>query len=407
MGRALLLGVVLVTASAIAATVVFQSGPGNADREADYYVATDGKDSNPGNKSTPFHTFNAAYLKASPGNLVAVAEGEYGDQTIELDPNKKSDEDVVFEARGDVHVGGDRPSGFQLTVNAEHLEFRGFRIRDADVTARDITFRDFVLGSGTFSGSKQIRFIDGEVTRPAHTSGRDDGLFFGVSSFDRTNEDVLVDNVYFHGVDRPASNADAHTDCIQFTQVTGATIRNSKFIRCDDATIIAKSDQGPILDLVIENNWFDDADPDNGTQSAFEPFLAGNFSTDTCSGVVRYNSINDTQRSLDCIPAAAGDVQYYGNIVRGMSATSCSDTNANVEIHHNLFMSGPACGGDSVVADPLWSNPAQFTTEMDLNPRPGSPAIDFAAGIPCVGRDRSGRARPRGSACDAGAEEAG
>ena len=68
-----------------------------------------GSDSNPCTQALPCRTFNRTYRVASPGHTVEVAAGSYGGETMQHDPSKTSQNDVIF-----------RPaSGAQVTVTGD------------------------------------------------------------------------------------------------------------------------------------------------------------------------------------------------------------------------------------------------------------------------------------------------
>ncbi len=390
---------------------------------ANYYVAVAGSDTNPGTQTQPFRTLNKAYQVAGPGHVVEVTGGVYGAQTINPDSTHTSSTDVTFKATpgATVQIGAKGGSPWEpLTVtNANHITFDGLSVTRPAITAADITFRNFKIECASISGSDQISFINGEITKPTTACGVDDGVFAGVASGGNTNNDHLFDNVYWHDVERPDNNPSGHTDCLQYTQVNGLIVRNSRFIRCDDASIIAKADQGSLRNITIENNWFDkgicglggpNMELDGGAcdPANFEVGLAGNSADDSCTAIIRYNSINDKQRSITCIPPSLGAFAYYGNIVREMTNTSCKDTHPNVALNRNMFiiddLSASPCGTNTRVGDPLWVNGTQNAASMNLHLQAGSPAMSASIGVPCVVSDFDRETRPTTS-CDLGADE--
>ncbi len=65
---------------------------------ANLYLSPSGSDSNPCSRTAPCLSLNRAYRVAKPGDVVEVADGTYGNQTINFDSTKTSTTDVVFRA---------------------------------------------------------------------------------------------------------------------------------------------------------------------------------------------------------------------------------------------------------------------------------------------------------------------
>src|SRR6186713_2806737 len=63
---------------------------------ASLFVAQSGSDSGSCRHSRPCRTLGYAYRQAGPGEIVQVAGGSYGGQTIPVDGSKSSKRDVVI-----------------------------------------------------------------------------------------------------------------------------------------------------------------------------------------------------------------------------------------------------------------------------------------------------------------------
>jgi hypothetical protein len=74
--------------------------------------------------------------------------------------------------------------------------------------------------------------------------------------------DVLFDGITFHDNfwGKPESQwGSSHPDCFEINgYVNGVTIRNSRFIRCQDSFLAIYSDQGNVSNVTVENNTFTD-----------------------------------------------------------------------------------------------------------------------------------------------------
>src|SRR5215210_2853501 len=115
------------------------AAPASAEA-ADRYIATTGSDANACTATAPCRSFDRAYRSAAPGQVVEVAAGAYGGQSIPADASKASPDDVVFRpaAGADVTLGG-------LTVRGNHVEVRDMRTGFGDVeggAVTDVTVRN-------------------------------------------------------------------------------------------------------------------------------------------------------------------------------------------------------------------------------------------------------------------------
>src|SRR4051812_22367419 len=89
---------------------------------ADRYVSTTGSDSGSCTAAAPCKSLGRAYVVASPGQVVEVAAGTYGGQTIGYDASKTSEADVVIQA-----APGTRPVLGGLSVYGRHVTVSGLK----------------------------------------------------------------------------------------------------------------------------------------------------------------------------------------------------------------------------------------------------------------------------------------
>ena len=85
------------------------------------FVSTTGNDGGRCTSTSPCRSLNRAYRVASPGTVVQVAGGSYGDQTIESDPAKNAARAVVTFRP----ASGATASFADLTLSADHILFAG------------------------------------------------------------------------------------------------------------------------------------------------------------------------------------------------------------------------------------------------------------------------------------------
>ena len=80
----------VVIAAAVAATLLFAGHGGSAATPPSLYVSAQGSDGAPCTQARPCLSFDRAYRIAAAGQVVEVAGGTYGTQTIHPDPSKAS-----------------------------------------------------------------------------------------------------------------------------------------------------------------------------------------------------------------------------------------------------------------------------------------------------------------------------
>ena len=106
-------------------------------QSADYYVSTQGNDSNPGTSSQPFRTITRAYSQAAPGVTIVVMPGVYTDYTrnwgLRLNANGTASNPIILrsQVRGgaviDGQNGADRNKAIYLDGSYNIID--GFQIR--------------------------------------------------------------------------------------------------------------------------------------------------------------------------------------------------------------------------------------------------------------------------------------
>ena len=320
-----------------------------------------------GNASKPCKSFQRAYQIAQPGDVVEVAAGSYSDQTLENDPNKTSEQDVVFRpAAGATVTTGDLQFGVRSgALPASHVTIDGQgRWKSGEINtflpsesnpATDITITNLKLArdKGVYlRGTDRFTLRNVEIG-PSCCS--DDGMQVSNTDAFKTYRDVTnltLDGVYMHDIVRfcahdPAplsscqDDSGAHTDCIQWWSGVNVTIRNSRFYNCSTSTWLIQGEYGgDVSNWTVEDNML------GGTLDASSNFfyLTGD-SRDYASGqwVLRNNSIEGSIKIDPSGMAAGTTIRIANNIFDGACPPAATFAN-------NLVRS--KCGSTDVVGRP-------------------------------------------------------
>jgi chitodextrinase len=369
---------------------------------ASVFLSPSGSDANPCSATKPCRSVLRGYEVAALGGIVELAAGKYSDQLLPGQSSKARTtaiaDRVVFQpaAGAAVELG-------RLEINVPHVEFRNMSIAKwkarynvdmpSSYAAGNLMFKNIKTHHFSFNAVQNVSIIGGEVgpnRNPETGDWPQDGIFIGAYPPDKhppTN--ILIDGVYVHDIREP--NADAHSDCIQFTAGVNVVIRNSRFRNCEHADMMIKGDQGPIENFLIENNYLD------RTLSAY--YSINLYETSRgCKNVVMRNNTALQNIRLD---ACSGGV-LTGNIQTSMSSHTCSS--ATVKIDWNVYESGGLCGSNDRVAQIAFVDRAGFDLRLAGS---NSAAVNRGNPLSFPGLDMFGTTRPLGGAPDAGAHERG
>ena len=234
------------------ATVLFTAGFIVQAQAATWYVATDGNDgSSCSSSSTPCASINGAYQKAVGGDIIQLAAGTYGCQT--LNAKSPTSNIIVKPASGaSVTLGS-------LTLNgATRLEINDLTTQEFKVNLNTnyVTLRNVDVNGGLFYlGGSNVSMIGGSVgpgvdyhPQIAPNNGwQGQGMNF-----------VLMVFGFMIG---PEAATAVHTECLQVAGTTNMVIRNSKFTNCAvfDLSFTSYNNAGRVTNLLMENNFFDTA----------------------------------------------------------------------------------------------------------------------------------------------------
>ena len=381
-------------ASATASTGVCSAPPASPPSgSASVYVSSGGSDSAGCSVSAPCRSFDRAYRVARAGEVVEVAAGSYGSQSIGKDAAKTSAADVLFRP-----AAGATVTLSSLSISGSHVEVRDMRLTtdgsvgSSPIDTRDVTLRN-LTGRSLFLRADDTRVIGGSYGgfNACDAGAPEDGVKLWNDS-SRGADGIVLDGVTIHDVRR--TGCSIHSDCIQIYSGTNHTIKNSTLVNCPTSGIIARpSDSSQKLEnITIENNYF------GAVLDGSEAINIGT-APDRCSGmVIRYNTVVNESSSFDCLTASGGP----GSLVEGNIISVGAGNDAT--FRNNVFRTGSALVGSSAVqCNPTYRNSAAgdwrlASTDTCARGR-GNPTSHPTT-------DAEGQPRPQGT-IDAGADETG
>lgn len=379
---------VLAAACAVAAGLFAESSHAAS---ASLFVAPSGSDSGSCRHSRPCRTLGYAYRQAEPGEIVQVAGGSYGGQTIPVDATKSSKRDVVIRP-----ARGAKVRLAWLEVYGSHVTVQRMRLTSSPYLrtwrgASDVTLRRLHASRFAIMGSHNVRLIGGSFgpAQNAYSSISSEG-----ASDAKVATGIRLLGVKIH--DYRQTDGSSHVDCLHVFGARGLVIRRSLFYNCEVFAILFTRVNGSIptpTDVTIENNFLDCCRSGyysiylgDGHGERWSNFLVRNNSTNKAIGI---GSANSTGSSL----------RFLANIAP--SFDGCG--RAGVSAHYNIWYRGSRCGGHDRVASSGFRAPGKH----DFHLRRGAPAVDRGDPGSFPNRDYDGQHRPKGGLPDAGADERG
>ena len=277
-------------------------------------------------------------------------------------------------------------------ITVEGLTFRtGWRTWDG---IGDFTFRDVHAQLLYIFGTRDVSVLGGD-----YGPSSDAYSFISATAPGATvPTNILIDGVRFHDFTRSSNTQ--HTECLHAVSVQGFTVRNSHFERCAVMDLFLTSNPNssqPFRNVVIENNFFGKT-------------ISGGYYSVFFDQRVGFQGVQFRNNSLAQTPIFESGSNNYsnfvvsGNLGEQFNYMCNSQASYSFNVWYSASTNAAKCGASDLAlnstADPGWVD----KTNVDLHLTAGSTAVDHGGGS-CPGSDIDLDARPRGSACDAGADE--
>jgi outer membrane biosynthesis protein TonB len=377
--------------------------------DADLFLATAGSDSAACSASAPCKTLNRAYQVAAAGDIVELAAGSYGSQTIQRDTGLSSSEDVVFRPADGAGV-----TLGSVTVYGSHVTIEGMQA--TDLTARvtdpyqfavtDITFRNMDARNFMVMSATNVNVIGGDYGPASDCGGPYGGSNNSIRRFAEDGapnpSNILVEGVRIHDI-VSENFTECHIEGLAIFAGNGVTVRDSKFWGNSVYDIFLQSNSGPVSNVLIENNWFAAPVGEGGSGSGASTLAFSGGSGDFANSTVRHNSMNGYVSFDDNgVNPAYANFKAVGNIGQPTFG-SCSLR--GVIYRYNLWK-GMACGtGDVNLSGAYPYVSAVNGAGMNYHLAGGAARDLVPATESNLATDIDGEARPQGPRLDAGSDE--
>ena len=381
--------------------------PGNAD----LFLSASGSDSAACSATAPCKSLNRAYQVASPGDIVQLAAGSYGDQTIQRDAGLTSSEDVVFRpaSGATVTLGTVTDYGSHVTLEGMNATDLNARVTDPyQFPVSDITFRNMDARNFMVLSASDVSVIGGDYGPASDCGGPYGGSNNSIRRFAENGApnptNILIEGVRIHDI-TSYNLTSCHMEGLAIFAGAGVTVRNSKFWGNSVYDVFLQSNSGPVSNLLIENNWFASPVGQSGTGSGSSTLAFSGGSGDFANSTVRHNSFNGYVSFDDNgLNPAYTNFKAVGNIGQPMYG-SCSLK--GVVYRYNLWK-GMACGTGDVNlsgAYPYLNAANGATLDYHLTGGVGRDLVPVSESN--LTTDIDGQPRPQGARLDAGSDEIG
>ena len=217
---------------------------------ASLFVSPTGSDEDACTRAEPCGSLAGAYRAAAPGDVVDVAAGDYGEQSIPFVEGRGGPPVELRAAAGaDVRLSGLAIEGDLVTVRAMAVESVG--VASEGRTVSDVQLIDLIGRRLWVNGVRRVLVQGGKY------GGVTDETPVKVGS-KPSSHDVSFDGVLFH--DARAKTETAHLECVMALDVQGLTVRNSRFRGCGVFGLLVGHLFGRSpRDVLIERNVFEPA----------------------------------------------------------------------------------------------------------------------------------------------------
>ena len=203
--------------------------------------------------ATACGSFDAAYDRAAPGDVIEIVGGTYPRQALTGDKGSTTRVVLRTAAGQNVVVNGN------LDISADYASVIGPMTITAGVDI-DANGQSNPINGVQISGVKaRSSFIENthDLTIKNSELGPNPGeILMQIGALPETQR-LTLDNVYLH--DNPPTSGDQHVECIFSTGIQGLTIRNSRFQNCGYFILLSgmccSAPREP-SSFVFENNTF-------------------------------------------------------------------------------------------------------------------------------------------------------
>jgi hypothetical protein len=398
------LGLFTLVFAAIGGYLIYQSfaaGP-------NVWVSVSGNDSNPCTQALPCASIDRALSIAVPGDVVSVAPGTYGAQTISQ--NKASPGVTVKcelansgSSSNSCKVGNLSASGSWYTLQDITIDIgdtahgQGWIISGNDITFKQVKAHGDFFNGYISPGVKNFTWNGGEWGDKNNLGGKrkcgqgDESYLYMLGDTTITNTALKNIDIWPIQADTTPCNGDPiHLETIRIDgNVDGMLMDGLKFhdgAQDNTATIFFTTFRGMPRNIILQNSYL--GNDDNSS------VLFGGGSNIT----IRYNTLTGGITQGENVSG----LSIIGNAGWWVPWAACSGTHVkNVWQWSSTF----SCGSDKVVVGAQYSTNSLGLGSDGYTVQAGSPLIDAGESSCGIIADINGSVRPNGSACDAGADE--
>jgi hypothetical protein len=372
------------------------AGPAKPPPKPQLYMSPTGSDSNPCTSAAPCASFQRAYNVAQPGQVVVVGAGSYPQQTIQ---GSKALPKVVFQpaAGGSVSVAG-------LEIYASNFELRNMSVGywNSYASSNGFVARNLDISFFGIYGSSNLSILGGDIGPSYDPGGTSvpNYITYGGQPCNPPNctvapTNILIDGAHIHDFRR--GTPDEHMECIHVVGGDGITIRNSVFARCDvfDVYFTQWAGPAPAKNVRLENNFFGPTTLDGSTSVCCTYYSV--FMSSIMDSMVGFTlDYNSAVQPFSVEAAVGSGNQFIANVAPNSGCV------AGITYRYNVW-DGASCSASDKNAPSSFVDP----NNNNLDLKAGAAAINAGDPTNYPAADIHGTARPRGSAPDAGADEAG
>jgi len=386
--------------------------PASTTVQGNYYVATNGSNSNPGTISQPFRTIAKGVSMLTPGKTLLVRSGTYAESLQGTIPGGTSwSSPVTVEAYPGETVTLQPPSGAGCALhfqgsNEQYIIVQGFIIDAKNVTTDAIKITS---GSGTAAdAANHIKITNCEV---------ENAIGQGIITTDGANYNQFINlNVHGNGgVAQGAGSHDSHGMYIStaYNTISGCTIYDNggRGIQlCDWGTPDTVNNNVVTGNRVYDNGLNNDGGgPGISVASGDNNIISNNVVYGNSDGGIQIEYYAPANNQVVNNTVVNNPGPDFGGIYIGPATSGGAAINTLVENNISYNNTGPGNFTD------LGASTTKITNLFGINPlfvnmagndfqlQAGSPAINVGTAANAPSTDVDGVPRPQGAGVDIGA----